>query len=199
MLAEALAAPADNENAPERRCIVTGASDAKERLLRFVVGPDQRIVPDIAEKLPGRGLWLLCRRDIVRQAMGKRLFQRAARAAVVVDEDLDRRVEDLLRQRVVDLIGLARRAGLAVQGFVKVRALIESGEAAVLIAARDGAEDGRQKLRALVLPEIDSLSAVELGRAFGRETAVHAALRRGALATAVLGAAERLRGYGVAT
>src|SRR5215469_11179498 len=152
MLAEPLVAPADNGSAPERRCIVTGASVAKERLLRFVVGPDQRIVPDIAEKLPGRGLWILCRRDVVRKAMGNRLFQRAARVAVVVDEDLDRRVEDLLRQRVVDLIGLARRAGLAVQGFVKVRALVDSGEAAVLIAARDGAEDGRQKLRALVLP-----------------------------------------------
>ncbi|HUK10890.1 MAG TPA: RNA-binding protein [Stellaceae bacterium] len=196
-LAETFGPTSEGPRAPQRRCIVTGASEDKGRLLRFVVGPDGRIVPDIAERLPGRGLWLICRRDIVRQAMAKRSFERAARAPVLVDADLDRRIEDLLVRRLVDLIGLARRAGLAVQGFVKVRGLIEAGGAAMLIAAADGAEDGQRKLRALApgLPLIEALSAAELGRAFGRESAVHAALRKGALATTLVREAERLGAY----
>jgi len=182
---------------PLRRCIVTGTTGGKGGLVRFVVGPDAHIVPDVAGKLPGRGLWVECRRDVVREAVSKRSFQRAARAQVVVEGNLDRQVEDLLTRRLIDLIGMARRVGLAVQGFVKVRAVVESSQAAALIAASDGAEDGRGKLSALApaLPCIDALTAAQLGRAFGREVAVHAALRPGALAVAVLSEAQRLRAY----
>jgi uncharacterized protein len=196
-LAETLDTTVEERSAPQRRCIVTGVSEDKARLLRFVVGPDGRIVPDVAGRLPGRGLWLKCRRDIVRQAAAKRSFERAARAPVLIDVDLDRRIEDLLVLRLIDLIGLARRAGLAVQGFVKVRALIEAGDAVALLAAADGAEDGRQKLRALGpdLPLIEALSAAELGRAFGRENAVHVALRKGALVTTLVNEAGRLDAY----
>ncbi len=170
---------------------------AKPELIRFVVGPDGRIHPDGAERLPGRGLWTLARRDIVARAVGKRLFGRAARIAVEVDEDLDRRVEGLLVRRAIDLIGLARRAGLAVCGFAKVEAALNAGKAAVLVAASDGGADGRGKLRARApgLPVVEVLTSAELGAAFGRESAVHAILGAGPLAEAFLAVAGRLAGF----
>ncbi len=176
---------------------MTGEVRAKSELIRFVVGPDGRVHPDVAERLPGRGLWTLARRDIVARAVKKRLFGRAARAAVGVEEDLDRRVEELLARRAIDLIGLARRAGLAVCGFAKVDAALESGRAAVLIGAADGSADGRGKLRSRApgLPLVEVLTAVELGTAFGRESAVHAVLKAGPLAEAFLTVAGRLAGF----
>jgi uncharacterized protein len=176
---------------------VTGEVRQKQDLVRFVVGPDGRIHPDVAERLPGRGLWTLARRDIVARAVKKRLFARAARSAVGVDEDIDRRVEGLLARRAVDLIGLARRAGLAVCGFAKVEAALQDGKAAVLIAASDGSADGRGKLRARApgLPLVEALTSAELGAAFGREGAVHAVLKAGPLAEAFLAVAGRLAGF----
>ena len=35
----------------ERRCIVTRATGPKAGLIRFVAGPDDAIVPDLAERL----------------------------------------------------------------------------------------------------------------------------------------------------
>lgn len=190
------------DQGPLRRCFATGEVRAKADLIRFVVGPDGRIVPDLAERLPGRGLWLTARRDIVATAIKRRLFQRAARAAVKVEDGLPQRLEELLTRRAIELIGLARRAGLAVAGFVKVRAALEAGQARVLIAAADGAADGRSKLRALArgLPLVEILTASELGAAFGREAAVHGALKAdatgpGALAEAFLIDTGRLRGF----
>ena len=173
----------------------------KSELIRFVVGPDDRIHPDVAERLPGRGLWTLARQDIVARAVKKRLFARATRTAVGVDDDLDRRVEGLLARRAIDLIGLARRAGLAVCGFAKVEAALNGGTAAVLIAASDGSADGRGKLRARAreLPLVEALTAAELGAAFGRESAVHAVLKPGPLAEAFLAVAGRLSGFRGAT
>jgi predicted RNA-binding protein YlxR (DUF448 family) len=169
----------------------------KAELLRCVVGPDGRIVPDVAGRLPGRGLWLTARRDIVATAVAKRLFARAARAPVGVDDDLADRVEALLAQRCCEVLGLARRAGQAVAGFTKVRQALERREAAVLAAAVDGAADGRGKLAALApaLPVVDPLTSAELGAAFGRDHVVHAALKPGRLAETLLVEAARLAGF----
>jgi len=157
------------------------------------------IVPDIAERLPGRGLWLTARGDIVSMAANKRLFARAARGAVTVEADLPRRIEALLARRAGEIIGLARRAGLAVAGFVKVRALLQERTSGVLIAAADGAADGRGKLRSLApdLPLVECLTAAELGHAFGRDSIVHAALKAGALADALVIETGRLAGFRV--
>ena len=166
-------------------------------MLRFVVGPDGSIVPDVAARLPGRGLWLTPRRDIVERSVAKRLFARGAGQAVAVAPGLADRVEVLLAQRLVDTIGLARRAGAAVAGFEKVGGAVRAGTVGLLLAATDGAEDGRRKIRGLGrdLPVAVVLTAAELGRAFGRDRVVHAALESGTLAGRVLLEARRLAGF----
>lgn len=186
-----------DEAGPLRRCIVTGAVRPKAELLRFVVGPEGEVVPDMAARLPGRGLWLAPCRDIVVAAVAKRMFGRAARVPVKASDDLPDRVEALLRRRCCDLIGLARRAGQAVAGFEKVRAALREGKVAVLIAAADGGDSGRDKVRAAapVLPRVDALTAEEIGAAFGRERVAHAALTPGRLARELTGAAARLAEY----
>jgi len=140
-------------------------------------------VPDIEGRLPGRGLWLLPRRDIVSRAVAKRLFARAARRPVAVPAELADRVEELLARRCIDALGLCRRAGLAVAGFDRVGEALRHGRAALLLAALDGAAAGTQRLAALGrdLPTASVLTAAELGAAFGRERIVHAAVAGGKL------------------
>jgi len=180
-----------------RRCLVTGAVRPKTELLRFVVDPEGRIVPDIAGKLPGRGLWLTAQRAIVAEASSKRVFARAAKAPVVVAEGLEDRVAALLTQRCIDILGLARRSGLAVAGFVRVKEALTAGKAALLVEATDAAADGQEKLVALAasLPRVACLDARELGVAFGRERVVHVALGKGRLTDLFIAEARRLQGF----
>jgi predicted RNA-binding protein YlxR (DUF448 family)/ribosomal protein L30E len=181
---------------PQRRCIVTGQSLPREDLLRFVVAPDGAVVPDLDEKLPGRGLWLRAERDILRTACAKGAFSKAARRETKLPDDLAAQVERLLRRRCLDLIGLARRSGALTAGFEKVRAFLASEDAGALIAASDGAADGRAKIRALApeMPMVDALTAEELGAAIGREHIVHAVVAKGRLAERLLHEARRLTG-----
>lgn len=185
------------DDGPTRRCLVTHAVQPVAELVRFVVDPAGAIVPDVAHRLPGRGLWLSARRDIVAEAVGKRLFARAAKASVTVEAGLEDRIETLLARRCAEILGLARRAGLVLAGFVKVKAALVKGEVAVLVAAMDGAADGRAKLGALApgLALISCLSAHEMGAALGREQAVHVALRPGRLSDLFLAEARRLAGF----
>ncbi|MBL6931514.1 MAG: RNA-binding protein [Rhodospirillales bacterium] len=185
------------EDQPLRRCIVSSEELPKDKMIRFVVGPDHQVVADIEARLPGRGFWLSARRDVINTACDKNRFAKAARAKIKVPSDLADRVEGLLARRCLDLIGLARRAGQAVSGFEKVETWLKSGKpAGVLLAAVDGAEDGRAKVRSWAgkSPVIVALTGDELGQAFARERAVHVVLAPGQLANKLLVNAGRLEG-----
>ncbi len=172
---------------PMRRCFVSGAREPKSALLRFVVGPDNTVVFDAAERLPGRGLWLTADRDMIRTAVSKRLFSRAARQPVEVPDGLEETVASGLKRRCLDRLGLARRAGLVTAGFEKVQAQARSGRTALILAASDGAADGRRKIAALAptVSVVDCFSGVELGQALGREHVVHVGLEAGGLTAAL--------------
>jgi uncharacterized protein len=185
------------EKAPQRRCFATGAVRQKSELVRFIIAPDGTVVPDIEEKLPGRGLWLTASRDIVAASSGKNLFARAARSPARPPANLADQVETLLTRRCLDLLGFARRAGQVTTGFEKVRSWLGAGKASLLLEAADGAEDGRRKLAILAkdLPVIDIFGGEELSQALGRENAVHVAVRAGKLATLLQQEAARLAGF----
>lgn len=182
---------------PERRCIATGEVRGPGELIRFVVGPDDRVVPDLAGKLPGRGIWVTARADLLARAVAKRLFERAAKRPVAVDPALPALVERLLAERCLGLLGLARRAGELVTGFEQVRAFVAAGRAAVLIGARDAAPGGRDKLKGLAggLPTVALLGVEEMSLALGRQNVVHAALGPGGLAERFLAETARLAGF----
>ena len=189
-----------DQEEPERRCIVTGEVQGKHGLVRFVVGPDARIFPDIEGKLPGRGLWVSADPVAMNKAASKGLFARAAKMPVVVPAGLVADVEALLVRRTIELISLARKAGEAVAGYEKVLDWLVKNKAAVLVQAADGSERGKAKLHA---PDpgsdgkatfIGCLTAVELGLAFGREHVIHCVLAAGGLTSRVVDEAARLSG-----
>ena len=179
----------------ERRCLASGQVCDKDQLLRFVIAPDGVVTPDFAGRLPGRGLWLTPSKAMVRLAMEKRLFAKAAKAKVTVPDDLLERLVALQRERVLGLLGLARRASLALAGFEKVRQALVAGTAKVLLAASDGSPDQRAKLAALAGDRvvIDCFTSVELAQALGRDTTVHVALTAGGLTDSFLNAVRRLK------
>jgi predicted RNA-binding protein YlxR (DUF448 family) len=180
---------------PERRCIVTRATGPKTGLIRFVAAPDGEIVPDLAGRLPGRGIWVSADAAVLGRA-AKGHFARAAKRQVNVPADLAARVEALLAARVVEFLSLARKAGQAVAGLEKTKAALVSGEAALLVQATDGSARERAALRP---PEgenrlVTCLSGDELGLAFGRDRVIHAAVLAGGLADRVRDEALRLAG-----
>ena len=134
---------------PERRCIVSGETGPSARLVRFVVGPDGAIVPDVAGRLPGRGIWVSAERAAIERAAAKKLFARAARAPVTVPEGLADLVEGLLARRVRELVSLSRKGGGAVCGFEKVRDALARGiggaPVGVLLQAHDGSARERAR------------------------------------------------------
>jgi predicted RNA-binding protein YlxR (DUF448 family) len=195
-LEEPLAPPSPG---PQRTCIATGETGAPDRMIRFVVGPEGDVVPDLARRLPGRGLWVKAERAAVERAVAKNLFARAARASVKPAADLAERVERLLLERTLADLSRARRAGRAVAGFVRVEQMVGQRRAGLLVVADEADGDGLGKLKASGLPIARLGDAAALGGIFGREQAVYVAVARddagGAFIERIEAGAARWRGY----
>lgn len=191
----------------ERTCIVTRRTGEPEDLLRFVVGPDMTVVPDLKRKLPGRGCWVTADRIHVDEAARRNLFSRAFKAKVAPPADLGGMVDDLLARSALGSLGLARKAGQVVMGAAQVESAVRSGKAQLVLHAREGAADGIRKIdqarRAVVhqggpsIPAYKLFSESELGLALGGTNVIHAAVLAADTGKAVLRrmvALDRYRG-----
>ena len=201
---------------PQRRCIATTESRPQGEMIRFVLSPEGEVTPDLAARLPGRGAWVTSSREAIELAVKKGAFARAFKAQAKAPPDLADRIESLLVKRALDGLGLAKRAGDLILGFEAVREAIRKAAPAALIEASDGAEDGRDKVLALVRaayspdpaadkdeqaanhrlpPVIACFSADELGMALGRGRVIHACLKQGRFAQGWIGELARLSGF----
>jgi predicted RNA-binding protein YlxR (DUF448 family) len=173
------------EASRQRRDVASGTVMEETRLIRFVIGPDDRVVPDLGRDLPGRGLWVEARRAAVDQAVARQAFSRAAKRKVSAPAGLSDQLETMLAQRCLQRLGLARRAGALTSGFEKTAAALAAGHVQWLIEASDGAADGRNKLlgvarRVTPSPRVcGAFSGDELSLALGLGHAIHSALLAG--------------------
>lgn len=185
----------DPHKGPLRRCLVTRESYARETMLRFVLGPEAELVFDAPATLPGRGMWLSASGVVVEQALKRGVFPRAAKTQLRIPPDLRSRIETLLRNRLVELLGLARRSGNAIAGFEKGREWLASGKAGLIVQALDGSPEERARFAgSKKIPVATVPSAATLGKIFGRDHAVHAVIADGRLARMIEVEAARLQG-----
>jgi uncharacterized protein len=196
---------ANDEAGSERTCIVTGTKDVPGAMLRFALGPDGSVVPDIRHKLPGRGAWTRLSFETVRRAASKQAFSRALRTKAEAPASLAETVDALLERDALQSLSIANKARLVVAGAFKVDATIESGHLAVLIHACDGAPDGAAKRadllgarlgpRAGEIARVNLFTSRQLDLALGKANVIHAALKMGAASSAFLARVDRLRRY----
>lgn len=186
----------ETEQGPQRRCIVTREVGERSHMIRFALSPDRLIVPDLAARLPGRGFWLSARADVVLAAQSRGAFARAARGQVTLPPDLLSLLRSGLTRRVIDHLGLARRAGQAVSGFAKAREILAAGRARLVVQASDGSDEECHRFLsgARDITAVRPLTATELGAVFGRDHAVHVVIMPGRLAEALIADTARLAG-----
>jgi predicted RNA-binding protein YlxR (DUF448 family) len=174
--------------AKERLCIATREVRPIGELIRFVVGPDGAVVPDLKRRLPGRGVWITANRPLIEQVVRRRAFGRAFKADVRVSLGLADELEQLLARSALNALSVAHKAGLVLLGFAKIEAAAATAPLVALIRARDAGQEGGRKLAAAFRRRagdaakgkiVEAFTSAQLDLALGRLNVVHAALLAG--------------------
>ena len=192
------------KHVPERKCVLTGAHDARGNLIRLALAPDGAVLPDVRAKAPGRGAWIGVTRAELETAIAKGKLKGAlSRAfktdAVTISDSLADDIAVQLERATLERLGLEARASNLLTGAEKVDGACRSGQVALLLHAADASADGRRKrdqswrvgreeegsgLEGTILP----VDRGPLSMALGRENAVHVAITDH-------GAAARVRSF----
>jgi predicted RNA-binding protein YlxR (DUF448 family) len=200
--ADSVAASAEHDS-PERMCIVTRERQAPENLIRFVAGPDGSVVPDIRAKLPGRGVWVTARTDVVTEAVRRQAFSRGLKASAKAPATLPADVDALLERDCLQSLSFANKAGAVVAGFTKIEAEINGGNVLLVLHATDAGPDGIRKLGQALRrkfggecpPQINLFASSQMDLALGRTNVIHAALKAAPASKAFLARCRRLAAY----
>lgn len=178
-------------------CCVTKKTAQREEMLRFVISPDETVVFDVNEKLPGAGIWITADKSVVQKAIDKKLFHKVVGKTVAVPLNLVENVADLIKQRCLLLLGLARKAGYLVFGFEGVKKALGTGQTVIAFAAEDAAENGKNKLYHSddKIHFFEFLTREELGQITGQDSQVHVAVLRSSVADEILRSATKLDLY----
>lgn len=178
--------PGGSKSDPFRLCLATRERLPASQMVRFVLAPDETVVPDIKNNLPGRGAWVRADRDALESLVSRKGgFSRAFKKQVTNPEGIVDQVDRLLLERCQATLGLAKRSGALILGFDQVRGELELRKPGWIIAAGDGAMDGRRKVASLAIAMYDrvriaaGLNGDELGMALGRDHVVHGLIKTG--------------------
>jgi len=193
---------------PERKCVLTGEIKRQEHLLRLVEGPEGTLFADVANKLPGRGVWVTAERHLIEAAIADKSFIRAVSRSLKkgikgsdIPDGLCDLVEMLVAKRVLDRLGLEKGAGRVITGSEKARAVLKDVRTpvAMVFQAGDASLDGRGKIASLAkvtgVDVVDCFDRDELSLALGRENVVHAVLVAGGVMDRLEADLVRLAGF----
>ena len=202
--------PRTGKSATVRMCAVSREVRPIDQLIRFVVSPQNEVVPDLKRKLPGRGLWISATRKAIAEAVRRHQFSKGFKREVRAAATLAADTEALLVRSVIEALAMTAKAGQVISGFGKVEDALEQGQAKALIHASDGAADGIRKLDAIVrqrggntgespeFPIVNALTSEQLDLALGRSNVIHAAVLAGPASKTFLSRSQILVRYRMA-
>jgi len=189
--------------APERLCVVTRTVRPVGDMIRFVVGPDGSAVPDLKQKLPGRGVWVTATQDALADAVKRKVFARGFKRDVRLPADLVGQTERLLERALLDALAIAAKAGLVAAGFTRVEIALQREDVVAVLHAAEASPDGIRKLEAArrqrqpedAIAVVRALTSAQLDLALGRPNVVHAALLVGPPSSTFLARLRRLERF----
>jgi uncharacterized protein len=136
---------------PQRSCLACREVKDKRSLLRFVLAPDNTVVPDLQQKLPGRGVYTCMKGSCLTRAAQKKQFSRGFKGEVLGAEAevLTRQVTEKLEERIASYLCLANKGGKIASGSDQVLDKLKKGGVGILFLATDISHDIGEKFRAV--------------------------------------------------
>ena len=188
-------APPAPHRRDEQRCVVTGIVGERASMLRLALAPSNTMFADISYSGLGSGVFVSAAPEAVKKAaqlaVAGKLFDgvEVSLGDVSSAEEFAAAVADRITERLLNTLGLVRKAGDVVAGHTKVMKAFDGGELGIVINATDAAQNGCEKIfsraRRLQVGCARAFASETLGAAIGRGATMHVAVRAGASAARI--------------
>jgi ribosomal protein L7Ae-like RNA K-turn-binding protein len=165
----------------ELRCYLSGKILTNTEVVFLTVSPDGVLIIDLTKELPGKHMYLECKRNVVDLAIERGILEKFFGENVNIPTDFAERIFVLLRKKALELICIAKKSGILTFGFEKVSAALRAGDAECILYASDckGSRKKKTALNAGAIRIISIFTCLELGKVVGRNRVVYVAILKG--------------------
>lgn len=169
-------------------------------MIRYVLSPQQQVLVDYRQRLPGRGAYTCCNSECINRAAEKNLLARGLKANIAPQdkEQVVGAVLNAMVQRVESLLGMARKSGQIMSGGQAVLANLRAGEdvAFVLLSTDISSGIADKLLHAAESRRVEVFQLLEkgrIGKILGKGERSVAAVLKGHLANAIMFEMQRFK------
>ena len=107
----------------------------KDDFIKISLSPDKKLVPDLYDKLPGKSIWVPCKKTIFNDLLNKEDLKSHFGVSEIFKPDLIFLIEKILRMKILSSISLAQKAGQLVIGLEQIKNhLIERSHCLIILA-----------------------------------------------------------------
>ncbi len=177
----------------QRTCISCRQVKDKKQLIRYVVAPDGAILVDYRQRLPGRGAYTCPSLECLQDAVKTNAFQRSYKGKCnsISFAELQRLLQIAIDQKIIGLIGMARKSGQITAGTnAVIEKMRKSNSLALIILAEDISASIGSKIEALIQKNkiygVRLYTKQAIGQLLGKEERSAIAIPAGKLADSML-------------
>jgi hypothetical protein len=167
-------------------------------LVRYVLSPQGDVVVDYGRKLPGRGVYTCFDYTCLEQAVKRKQLSRSLKGTGEASaEVLWQALCDQIRGKILNLLGMSRKAGQAISGTRQVLSELQAGkQIGLLVRAADLSPPIAEKVDKIALrskvPCAVLFTKDQLGQVLGKSERGVVALKNSSLTVAIEKEVERL-------
>ena len=105
--------------------------------IKFSLSPDNKLVPDLHDKLPGKSIWATTDKALIECIQERKDVKEHFGVSHVFTNDLLFLIKKILRKKIVNSISLAKKAGYLAIGIDTIKAQLKEKKHCLIIVAKE--------------------------------------------------------------
>ena len=108
----------------------------EDNFIKISLSPDNNLVPDLHNNLPGRSVWLPARKSIIADILEKEDLKTFFDIPAFLTSDFSVLIEKMLRKKILNSVSLSKKAGSLFIGMDAIKAQLIDRKHCLVITAK---------------------------------------------------------------
>ena len=118
-----------------KKIFLNSSNINKDDFIKISLSPDNKLIPDLSDKLPGKSVWLPADKALIVDILRKEDLKTYFGVSKIFSSDLVSLIEMVLRKRILSSISMTKKSGVLVIGLDAIKTqLIQKRHCLILVA-----------------------------------------------------------------
>ena len=119
-----------------KKIFLNSSSINKDDFIKICLSPDNKLIPDLRDNLPGKSVWLPANKTLIVDILRKEDLKPYFGVSKIFSPDLVSIIEVILRKRILSSISMAKKSGALVIGLDAIKTQFIQKRHCLIIVAK---------------------------------------------------------------